>query len=328
MKFKCCESILSHLVINPNDIQFCCSTFDKKLILWDKYDGSLIDINDYIEKRNTYIKNCKSGNIPEICLECPFLQEKEWDESLGFKDISASNRTKCSCNCTYCIISVGGDAEIKKSLNSFEPYDIKPVLEHLRKNNMIKPGCNLVIGGGDCSEYPKGELEWLVYFASITKCFLTLLSSGIFYSKAIEQALTAENCELKVSVDAGAKAVYEKIKRVKAFDKVWENLAKYIKSSEKNPQSNVIIKYIIIPGVNDTMEEAKAFLDKCTEVKCKNISINMEFYWMNENFDKPLSENLKNTLLYFHNVAEKYNISFDGNISSHIKKFICSNILE
>lgn len=323
MKFKCCEWALYHLVINADDLTYCCASFDKKLTFKENYQGELIDVDDYIENRKKFIEQCKQGNFPEVCRDCPTLIEKDWDETPGFIDVSVSNRTKCSCDCIYCIISGGGKSEIKKDLNTRKTYDVRPLLNQLKDKNMFKTGCHFIIGGGECAEYPKGELKWLVDFVFSQNGSIEFLSAGITYSDDIAQALKYGEAKLKVSVDAGTKKIYEQIKRVKGYDAVWKNLKKYIDSSRKNPNAEVTIKYIIIPGINDNIKEAKEFIKRCRKVKCERIEINVEFFWMNENYDKPISDSLKEVLVFF---QQQPNLCFSSNISTHIRKWLEKNL--
>lgn len=323
MKFKCCEWAISHLVINADDLTYCCASFDKKLTFMENYHGEPIDIQKYINDRKEYIERCKKGDFPEPCRDCPTLEEREWDESLGFIDVSISNRTKCSCDCIYCIISNGGDKEAKRKLNTRETYDVKPVLADLKNNNMFKKGCHFIIGGGECAEYPDGELDWLVDFIFSIGGSVEFLSAGITYSEAIKKALEISDAKLKVSVDAGSEKVWESVKRVKGYKNLWNNLKKYVAATKKNPNASVTIKYIIIPGINDTEREAKQFIKNCKKIGCKSIEINVEFFWMNENFDKPISDNLKKTLMYFQKEKDVY---FSSNISSHIKNWLNKNL--
>lgn len=327
MIFKCCESLLHHLVINPKDIYFCCSTFDKRLEYLPEYDGSLLDLEYYKRIRKKYIADCKKGNYPEPCTQCPFFIEKDWDETLGFTTISVSNRTKCSCNCIYCIISGGGNIESKRILNTQETYDVKPVLEQLRRNNMVMPNCQFVIGGGECSEYPEGELEYLVYFSMMTDAYIILLSSGFYYSKAIENAIASSKAQLKISVDAGSREVYKQVKQADMFDKVWQNIDSYIASQKNNPHSEVILKYVIIPGVNDTVEEAKLFVERCLQAGCEKIEIALEFFWLEKNHENQnIPQTLIDTIRYFESQKDK-NVFFANNISSHITKWLNENFV-
>ncbi|MCR5260848.1 MAG: radical SAM protein [Candidatus Gastranaerophilales bacterium] len=323
MKFKCCEWALSHLVINPDDLTYCCASFDKQMKFLENYHGELIDVEDYIQKRKEFIERCKNNDFPEVCKDCPTLEEREWDETPGFIDVSVSNRTKCSCNCSYCIISGGGKEEIKKYLNTRETYDVKPLLQHLKDKNMFKKGCHFIIGGGECAEYPKGELKWLVDFIFSLGGSIEFLTAGITYSEDIKNALEKGETKVKISVDAGTKEVYEQVKRVKGYDHLWKNLEKYVKASKKNPNALVTVKYIIIPGVNDNEKEVKEFAKRCKKTGCKAIEVNVEFFWMNENYDKPISDDLKKTLSFF---QQQENTYFSSNISTHIKSWLSKNL--
>ena len=130
---------------------------------------------------------------------------------------------------------------------------------------MFKRGCHFIIGGGECAEYPKEELKWLIDFVFSINGSIEFLSAGI--TKALEKGET----KLKVSVDAGYKKTWEKIKRVKGFDNVWNNLKKYIKAEKKNPNAHVTIKYIIIPGINDNLKEVKEFIKRALKIGCKSM---------------------------------------------------------
>ncbi len=323
MKFKCCEWALSHLVINSDDLTYCCASFDKKLTFLENYHGEPVDIEKYLSDRKNYIERCKKGDYPEVCRDCPTLEERDWDETPGFIDVSVSNRTKCSCDCIYCIISGGGRADVKKDLNTREVYDVKPVLNQFKENNLFKQGCHFIIGGGECAEYPKEELKYLIDFAFGINGSIEFLSAGITYSDEIKKALETGNTKLKVSVDAGTKKVYEQVKRVKGYDAVWKNLSKYVKATKKNKNAEVTIKYIIIPGLNDNLKEAKEFIKRCKKVGCKSIEINVEFFWMNENYDKPISDNLRETLLFF---QKQENLCFSSNICTHVKNWLDKNL--
>ena len=73
------------------------------------------------------------------------------------------------------------------------------------------------------------------------------------------------------------------------------------------------------------LKEAKEFIKRAFSVGCKSIEINVEFFWMNENFDKPASKELKEVLKYFDSLKNK-NVYFSGNINSHIKNWLQDNL--
>lgn len=276
MKFKCCQCAISSFMITDTTLSFCPRLGDKKYPFIENYNGETDFIEKYITAREQYLKTCKENpNILEKCNKCPLFLKSEWDESFGIDYIGVANRSKCSCNCIYCTSS-SGNIDKRKELNRKEVWDIKPVLMMLEKNKLLKNTGTLFIAGGECSEYPKEELQWLFDFAYRNNFNLNMASSGMFYSKEIEQALRNWKTELLVSVDSGTKEKYEQIKRVNFYDKVWDNLKNYIKASENNPDSVVSIKYIILDGINDSIEEFQQFINKCDSVNCKHIDISLD----------------------------------------------------
>lgn len=308
MKFTCCKTLFRDLIFHPDVVAFCCAKVTDELLCYEQYDGKVITKEEYLEKRNKVIDKFKQGIIPEQCKKCHNLEEREWDESAGVNILSLAHKTKCSiCNCFYCTLSNAGDPVRKKEQNELKTYDIMPILNQFREENMILPGCAISVSGGECCEYPNGELEKMTYFAQVNDCVIEYLTSAIKYSECIASALTTIPSKIIVSVDSGTKQMYEKIKQVKAFDVVWKNLAKYIECTEKNNNSEVYIKYIIIPGVNDTIEEAEKFIQKCLSVKCKKVLIDMEFSWIAKNQYNKAEGALKEVIKYFNEANKTVN---------------------
>ena len=64
---------------------------------------------------------------------------------------------------------------------------------------------------------------------------------------------------LNVSLDSGTAKTWYKVKGVNNFDHVIENLKKYSQSAHHPEQ--VSLKYIILPGINDSEEDFRAFVD-------------------------------------------------------------------
>ncbi len=280
MRFKCCKSAISSLMVINNSLSFCYCLVGSKQSFYNDYNGEKDFVDVYLNAREDFIKNCKTDkNIPEQCIKCVFFKEDEWDESVGIDYIVIANRSKCSCNCIYCV-ATKGDLNKRKELNARKIYDIRPLLETLAEKKLLKQNGTIYLEGGDCSEYPSHELRWIVDYAKENNFHIDFPSSGMFYSKEIEHALKKYDSNLTISVDSGTKETYEKIKRVKYYDKVWSNIKKYIKVAKANPLAKVYLKYIILDGINDNIDEFNAFLKKCDEVGCDNIYVNFDYNWM------------------------------------------------
>ena len=83
--------------------------------------------------------------------------------------------------------------------------------------------------------------------------------------------------DLIVSVDSGSKEMHEKIKQVKSHDKVWKNLKRYA-SHQKEPYA-VKVKFILIPGVNDSKEEIDLWLEKSKKAGVNCVLHEIESKW-------------------------------------------------
>lgn len=275
MRFKCCKGAISDFRLMPKSLSFCCCQAEKKYDVMKDYRGELDFVNDYIKTRNAYVQDCKNMNdISEKCEMCPFFEESDWDETLSIKNLYIMNRTKCSCDCTYCLL----DEEKRKHEVLY--YDEKPVLMELEKSNLFSDGPKLLsLAGGEPSEYAKEDLKWILDYGARNNFHVEVCSSGLFYSEVIENALKNNHISLIISVDSGSREIYEKIKRINGYDRVWENIKKYIQVSKDNINSYVGLKYIILPYVNDNFDEFNNFLQKCNEVECEKIYISLEYSW-------------------------------------------------
>jgi len=327
MSVKCCKFILNQIAFYQSVVRPCCSfSIERQKLFRDNvFDGDSKDIESYFNIRKEYIEAFAAGGQPPCYNGCTLYEpiEHDIDISLGFSNIIISNRSKCSCNCIYCecMDPCADETQYKKYLNTRKPYDIKPILEYMKNNNYIKDGCTFLICGGDCGEYPREELAYLLYLTALFKGKINFLTSGIYYSDIIAKSLSFPNNLVKISVDAGTKEVYEKIKRVKTFDKVWKNIEKYIKavdgsSYSKEEQSRVELKYIIVPGINDTVEEVKAFIKKCRQVNCKRVIVDVEHSWIAKYKNNPEKNNtVKEVMNYFFDTLyndEKMSIDCEG----------------
>lgn len=330
MKNECCKFLLHQIAFYNDVIRPCCSFSIEKHKLFQKtYSGDIGGIKEYLKTREEYIKDFKEKGIAPCFKDCT-VYENETENDISFKinNLIISHRTYCSCNCIYCEPSTGNSETRKDVINKKRHYAIKPILKYLYTKNLIENDCRFLICGGECSEYPKDELAYLLYFAAITNCQILILSSGINYSREIENALQYKNTVLKISVDSGTRKTFEKIKRVKKYYETWKNIKKYIKASKKNKfqYTYVELKYIVIPGVNDTISEASAFVKKCREVKCQYVRIDVEHFWIEKNKDNiKEQESIKKTINYFFDTLyndSEIKIDFEGVYKDWLWSFV------
>ena len=289
MKYISCFSIEHAINLDCcNNIKPCCTgeNNDTNGIFWMRnYNGGDFDVKQYLKMRNHYISLMRKGDIPEQCKGCFALENNEWDENPKVKYIAIANETRCSCNCIYCNIAANKDIFYNN-----RSYNVLPILKELKKNDLLQDTV-LGIVGGECTEYEDNKLQEIVEFAINSNCNLQFFFFLFLFSEDIAKMLHLSRANLFVSADAGTRITYEKIKRVSAYSQVWKNLEKYVSESVPDKEKDmgfVIIKYVIVPGINDNVKEIKAFLKKIKKIGCKCVRFVVDYNWFMKNEHKPI----------------------------------------
>ena len=287
-KYVSCNLIEHGFDTNIDAINFCCRSSNsgggfKPLI--SNYHGESIDWDNFFKIKNNYRNQMKKGIIIEECKNCIYLEEKEWDDEDYISYINFNHGMVCNSNCIYCYL------ENVKGTQT--PYSALPIVKEMIEKNILRTGGHVTIAGGEPTTDPDFE-ELLDTFLDFGINPIRVLTNGIKYSSAIEKGVRLGSLTTVISVDAGTKETFYKIKRVNAFDKVWGNLKKY--SEAKKHNHNVKSKFIIIPGLNDNKKEIDLFLKKSAEAKIIEVCVDVELFWFDKN-----SHNLPNNLLNIFN---------------------------
>lgn len=281
MQYKSCQWINRGIEFRIDSLRLCCYGYlqgretEYQTTIKENYHGEIFDWNKIFEIKENLKAMHKKGEYLPCCKDCIYLFEKDWDDENYINHFTFNHWTKCNCNCTYCYTE-----HDKKSFNSYKEYDLYLIIKDMFKKGVIKkPEESCIIFGG-------GEPTILKDFDKLIKLFLQqgcrnirINSSGIKYSKSIEEGLKLGAVSLVISTDAGCRETYEKIKQVKCYSKVWENIRKYAKAQSKN---NLIkVKFILYPGVNDNYEEIDKWFDEVIKNGVKAVSLSVEQAWFN-----------------------------------------------
>lgn len=304
MKYTICNEIEHSLFFTQDTLRSCGIGYNGTEFFWEeKYNGELIDIDKINKKREEWRARFLQGTQPEQCKKCHLLIDKEWSQDGRFNTILIANRTKCSCNCFYCNFT-----KDKNYWNNRETYNIYPVIEDLENRQLLTDNLHISVAGGECTEYPNGEFDKIVNFVLNKNCYLSAYSSGINFSDILKKCLAKGHCDICISADAGTKDVYEKIKQVKKFDEVWAHIKEYANAQLPNrvDMGRMIVKYVIVNGINDTKEAFDAFISKCIESNVKHIRIAIEYNWWTENKNLPLPSNLINLIKYIQTFSKDF----------------------
>lgn len=316
MKYKSCYHLEHGLIIDwQNNLRFCCTetTHDNNnLFIIKDIKNGIIDIEKYINNRKHYINLMKNKCIPEQCSKCSYIEYNEWDDNPKIKYISIANETKCNCDCIYCTFS-----KDKKFFQQYTSFDVFPLLCNLKENDLLAKDLTLNVVGGECTIYTEDKLNNIVNFVLSNNFFVHFFSSGIKYSEKIAKVLHAGLATICISLDSGTKETFKKIKQTDKFQKVIENISIYSAKTTKNPHNMnmgyVILKYIIIPNINDNIFEIEAFMQKAKETNCSWIRISLEYEWWNNNYNKPISHHIYELLDFTEKYVNDFKIEYVEN---------------
>ena len=249
-----CPALHHSIYMAPNELRHCCQRF----FVNNKMKGDVqifpvktdkdISAKKILEEKKKLYKSINKGE-ENACSGCPYLIYDHWPElkKLEIKHLSIESHSVCNMKCTYCSdIYYGG---LKPN------YNIKNVFNKFKNANVFSKKINIVWGGG--------EPTLMDDFDSIFKNFTNALnpknnkiySNATKYSKTIEKYLKTGKASLTTSIDAGTKKTFKKIRGVKTFEKVLNNLKKYLKAAKKS----VVIKYVLTKD-NYQLDEITSFV--------------------------------------------------------------------
>ena len=278
MKYTSCIHLEHGITFFSNSVQICCISSHPgggNIMQIDNYKGELIDWDEIFKNRAVMRDGIRNGIVPEKCTGCYYLKEQEWNSENYIDEVLIGHFTHCNCNCIYCYTE-----KDKKFFNSNKTYNIYPVIKDMIEKGVLSKNATVTFGGGEPTILQ--EFEELVYLLLDYDVYnIRIHSDGIKYSPAIEKGLKLGKITLITSLDSGSKQTYERIKQVPCYDKVWQNMAKYAQT--KN--GLIRTKYVLIPGVNDSLSEVRNFLKKTYESGVRNIAFDIEDTWFKEHRD-------------------------------------------
>lgn len=306
LKYKSCYWLNSGIHFTIRNIRFCCYEYlhsKNDNVIFDNYKGEIIDYDKYFEFKKNYKKLAKEGNLHPNCKGCIYIEENEWADSDYFDHFIFNHWLNCNSMCIYC------GQTLYSPQNRRQYYNVYPVIEDMKKNNLLKatPQSCVVFGGGEptlLSEFDK------LIDLYINEGFnnIRVNSSGIKYSKSLENSLRLGSSSLVISPDSGCSETYKKIKRVNAFDKVWHNISKYSKIAKNH--DSVKVKYILIPHINDNKEEIDKFFKLCLKHNVRAVALSVEQRWYAENFPN-MPQKAYDLIEYFEQQTNKFGLGIE-----------------
>ena len=251
-----CELLEHGLSFELDVLYDCCMTHHENLgrpIIKKPYHGEIFDWDKLFEiKKEHYLRQCK--NTLHECQGCLYLRESDYSEYEKYISWIMFNQSKlCNSNCKYC----GDNLSYNKDF-----YDVYPLIKDLMDKNYFKKGGLVIFQGGEPTLMK--NFDKVLMLAVEHDAEIKINTSAIKFSDEICYAMKKGNVFVCISLDSPNREVYKKIKLTDKFDTVVENIMKYAAcQTEKNVLK---IKYILVPGDNDSIEYIDEFFEKMKQL--------------------------------------------------------------
>ncbi len=311
MKF--CEKFNNTLTFFPNHIRGCCVMENLGPIYFHANEIKNINCKDLLNKKKEFFKNIENGNPP--CSNCYYLKEKNEEENFSeqFNLIYLNNWVHCNCGCFYCGRMIYSRGKITEKAKKSDYYDVLPIIKELYKNNLInRDELRVVFHGGDLSVLKEFKPLVELFMKNGVKK-IDFSSNNIIYQPIIEKMLKSNKASLSMSLDCGCREIYKRIKRVDKFNDVIKNLKKYVKATKsKNP--DILVKYILLKGINDNEEEIRKFINLMVEIGITKVSLNLEHKFAAQIYENKilLPDTYKKLIELFYELCKENNLYFDN----------------
>lgn len=219
---------------------------------------------------------------------------------------SFADVTRCNANCFYC--NQNSSIHNPKNNNQIlSNYDV-----HKIASNYYDSIEEIILADGEptiCPSFKQtmdlaGEKGWA----------MQLNTNAIVYDEEVAEMLANNSRSfVAISLDSGTSETYKRIKRVDRFNRVVSNLMAY-----GMQKCTINMKYILMKGYNDSIEEIQSFIDICKKIGCKHVTLSQNISGFYDGVKSSSNVNMPEELFclftYFIARLQEENIHWDFQI--------------
>lgn len=291
MQYQGCSFLEQGINFDYDTVTDCCILHHNNRglpLLISNYHGEEIDWQKIFEIKEKRIKEQIKKTIFE-CEDCYRLGNYKFSFEKKISEFHFSHCRLCNAKCIYCS---------KEYSEGNINYDIYPIIKNLMESGFYKSGGEATFQGG--------EPTVMKHFDELIQLFITngtkvrVHTSGIKYSNSVYEALIQNKGNAVISLDCGCNKTYKKIKQVNAFYSVIETIKAYSNAN----RNNIILKYIIIPGFNDNINEIDRFLAIVKKYNITNVALDIELKYA-QKYNNNVSPHIYMLVDYFIHKSEK-----------------------
>jgi len=219
--------------------------------------------------RDSLIESISEGRAPEhpACDNCSQVSERYYPITPTSWTINYfCNGGICNYRCSYCTLTNAPVVDSDKGKHS-----LAKMISTCKDEGLLFEDYRVVLStAGEPTLHPDRK----EFYNSFDGSELIVNTNGSVFDKDLFDTMNKKMVLLTCSVDAGTRETFFHIKGVDCFEKVIKNLTKYAKASI----GIVALKYIFIPGVNDTEADIEGFISLCKESNATFVIIAIDYY--------------------------------------------------
>ena len=268
-----CQNLNYYCYVQSMNVKTCAHepwttlfSFEKKVLSADDIRNKLDELEQW---RADTIEALRNGEKTP-CHGCAGLQYGTYTRNPVIRTFAVgpnfAGGTKCNADCFYCSQRSSMERE-EKSIQELSNYDIHKIAADYYPD--IE---EIILADGEPTV--SRDIGKIMDLAKEKKWSVQLNTNGIIFTEQIADTIASgKRSFVSVSLDSGTAETYKKIKRVDTFERVINNLRAY-----RERGCELTLKYIVIPGCNDTIEEISGFIDICKSLKCKHVTLSQNLH--------------------------------------------------
>ena len=273
--FTSCLNLLKILKFHKDYITFCgigtrfINDRNPQLPYMDTAEQT---VDNFLQKRDDIINELNSNeelNVAKPCKNCPALRKHSvLNEDFKIVRISVTcSPTICQSKCIYCqrLYDVN-DSEISQNHKR-----VAEIIRYIKRErgDIVSDDFHVLVASGEIAIVKHKD----IMLDSISDTKALYATNAFVFDIDVAETLKTNNSSIMVSLDSGTKKTFALVKGHDKFALVIENLKKYL------CYGDVCIKYIIVPGINDSDEDVKGIMNVLELLGLKGlITVYGDFY--------------------------------------------------
>lgn len=283
MSFQCCSKIqTSALTINGRIdqeklyISLCCETIPT-IPRIDYKETPEDTLRAFMGESALLFAECARSpedsqrHFSAGCVRCAQFRQGDYNTNGLIQYINLSMYpAPCQCRCIYCSVykqdqSITSDAARTAYEKVFDLLDLAV------SSGVVDPNAMWQVSSGEITIHPYRDRIMRLVRGKRT----TFYTNCMKFDEDIAQTLHDNSkSAINLSIDAGTSETWKQVKGIDNFDRVTENLTRYYKQSARPGQ--IALKYIILPGINDSHEDYQSLIKIMEALEVKRLSLSRD----------------------------------------------------